>query len=71
MGLGPEARNAATKALLAIAAESCATCFTVEAHASRAFLEITNVITFTYEDMEVQYPDHKRPFYLFAIVKYF
>uniref|UniRef100_A0A2N9G179 Reverse transcriptase domain-containing protein n=1 Tax=Fagus sylvatica TaxID=28930 RepID=A0A2N9G179_FAGSY len=45
------------------------TCFTAEAHASRAFLETTNAITFTDEDMEVQYPDHRRPLYLSAVVK--
>ena len=54
LGFGPEARNAATEALITIAAESGATCFTAEAHASRAFLETTNAITFTDEDMEVQ-----------------
>jgi hypothetical protein len=69
LGFGPEARNAATEALITIAAESGATCFTAEAHASRAFLETTNAITFTNEDMEVQYPDHRRPLYLFAVVK--
>ena len=53
LGFGPEARNAVTKALITIAVESGATCFTVEAHASRAFLETTNAITFTDEDMEV------------------
>uniref|UniRef100_A0A2N9G962 Uncharacterized protein n=1 Tax=Fagus sylvatica TaxID=28930 RepID=A0A2N9G962_FAGSY len=57
------------KRLLRIAAESGATCFTAEAHASRAFLETTNAITFTDEDMEVQYPDHRRPLYLSAVVK--
>jgi hypothetical protein len=66
---GPEARNAATEALITIAAKSGATCFTVEAHASCAFLETTNSITFTDEDMEVQYPDHRRPLYLSAVVK--
>uniref|UniRef100_A0A2N9IFC4 Integrase catalytic domain-containing protein n=1 Tax=Fagus sylvatica TaxID=28930 RepID=A0A2N9IFC4_FAGSY len=60
LGLGPEARNAATEAIIAIAADSGATCFTAEAHASRAFLETTNAVTFTDEDMEVQYPDHRR-----------
>uniref|UniRef100_A0A2N9H8N1 Uncharacterized protein n=1 Tax=Fagus sylvatica TaxID=28930 RepID=A0A2N9H8N1_FAGSY len=40
-----------------------------EAHASRAFLETTNAITFTDEDMEVQYPDHRRPLYLSAVIK--
>ena len=66
---GPEARDAATEALIIIAAKSGATCFTAEAHASRAFLETTNAITFTDEDMEVQYPDHRRPFYLSVVVK--
>uniref|UniRef100_A0A2N9I7D6 Integrase catalytic domain-containing protein n=1 Tax=Fagus sylvatica TaxID=28930 RepID=A0A2N9I7D6_FAGSY len=66
LGLGPEARNAATEAIIAIAADSGATCFTAEAHASRAFLETTNAVTFTDEDMEVQYPDHRRPLYVSA-----
>uniref|UniRef100_A0A2N9FRR4 Integrase catalytic domain-containing protein n=1 Tax=Fagus sylvatica TaxID=28930 RepID=A0A2N9FRR4_FAGSY len=61
-----EARNAATEAIIAIAADSGATCFTAEAHASRAFLETTNAVTFTDEDMEVQYPDHRRPLYVSA-----
>jgi hypothetical protein len=69
LGFGPEGRNAVTEALITIAAESGATCFTAEAHASRAFLETTNAITFTDEDMEVQYPDHRRPLYLSAVVK--
>uniref|UniRef100_A0A2N9G5K4 Retrotransposon gag domain-containing protein n=1 Tax=Fagus sylvatica TaxID=28930 RepID=A0A2N9G5K4_FAGSY len=54
LGFGPEARNAATEALITIVVESGATCFMVEAHASRAFLETTNAITFTDEDMEVR-----------------
>uniref|UniRef100_A0A2N9FVD9 Integrase catalytic domain-containing protein n=1 Tax=Fagus sylvatica TaxID=28930 RepID=A0A2N9FVD9_FAGSY len=69
LGLGPEARNAATEAIIAIAADSGATCFTAEAHASRAFLETTNAVTFTDEDMEVQYPDHRRPLYVSAVIK--
>jgi hypothetical protein len=69
LGFEPKARNATTEALITIVAESGATCFTAEAHASRAFLETTNAITFTDEDMEVQYPDHRRPFYLSAVVK--
>uniref|UniRef100_A0A2N9GXZ1 Peptidase A2 domain-containing protein n=1 Tax=Fagus sylvatica TaxID=28930 RepID=A0A2N9GXZ1_FAGSY len=68
LGLNPEARKAATKAIVAIAADSGAHCFTAEAHASRAFLETTNAITFTDEDMEVQYPDHRRPLYLSATI---
>uniref|UniRef100_A0A2N9GF52 RNA-directed DNA polymerase n=1 Tax=Fagus sylvatica TaxID=28930 RepID=A0A2N9GF52_FAGSY len=67
-GLNPEARTAATEAIMAIAADSGAHCFTAETHASRAFLETTNAITFTDEDMEVQYPDHRRPLYLSATI---
>ena len=69
LGFGPEARNAATEALITIVAESGATCFTAEVHANRAFLETTNAITFIDEDMKVQYPNHKRPLYLSTVVK--
>jgi hypothetical protein len=68
LGLNPEARTAATEAIMAIAAESGAHYFTAETHANRAFLETTNTITFTDEDMEVQYPDHRRPLYLSATI---
>uniref|UniRef100_A0A2N9EV74 Integrase catalytic domain-containing protein n=1 Tax=Fagus sylvatica TaxID=28930 RepID=A0A2N9EV74_FAGSY len=68
LGLGAEARKMATAALVSIAAESGAQCFTVEAHASRAYLETTNAISFTNEDIEVQYSDHKRPLYLTASI---
>jgi hypothetical protein len=68
LGLNPEARTAATKAIMAIAADSEAHCFTAKTHANRAFLETTNAITFTDEDMEVQYPDHRRPLYLSATI---
>uniref|UniRef100_A0A2N9I1Y1 Reverse transcriptase domain-containing protein n=1 Tax=Fagus sylvatica TaxID=28930 RepID=A0A2N9I1Y1_FAGSY len=68
LGLNPEARTAATEAIVAIAADFGAHCFTAETHASRAFLETTNAITFTDEDMEVQYPDHRRPLYLSATI---
>ena len=43
-------------------------CFTAESHANQAFLEITNKITFTDEDMEVEYPDHRKPLYLIATI---
>jgi hypothetical protein len=66
--LNPEARTTAIKAIMAIAADSGAHCFTAETHANRAFLETTNAITFTDEDMEVQYPDHRRPLYLSATI---
>ena len=56
LGLGAEARKMATGVLVSA--------FTAEAHASWAYLETTNAISFTDEDMEAQYPDHKRPLYL-------
>ena len=31
-------------------------------------METTNAITFTDEDMEVEHPDHRRPFYLMATI---
>ena len=53
---------------MTIAADFGAHCFTEKTHASRAFLETTNAITFTDEDMEVQYLDHRRPLYLSATI---
>ena len=58
----------ATEVLVSIKVEYGAQCFTPEAHASRAYLEATNAISFTNEDMEVKYPDHKRPLYLTASI---
>lgn len=43
---------------MSVAADSGVECFTAESHASRTFLETTNTITFTDEDMDVNYPDH-------------
>jgi hypothetical protein len=68
LGLNPEACTAATEPIMAIAADYGAHCFIAETHASRAFLETTNTIIFTNEDMEVQYPDHRRPLYLSATI---
>ena len=67
MGFRPEARRVATESLISIAIDSGIECFTAESHASRAYLETTNAITFTDEDMEVEHPDHRKPIYLMAI----
>ena len=64
--LKKESRRSATEALVSIAANSGTHCLTAEAHANSAFLETTNVITFTDEDMEVQQPDHSKPLYIAA-----
>ena len=53
---------------MSIAVDSGMECFTTESHASRAFLETTNAITFTNEDMEVEHSDHRRPLYLMATI---
>ena len=62
LGFGPEARKVATESLMSIAADSRMECFTAESHASQAFLETTNAITFIDKDMEVEHPDHCSPF---------
>ena len=67
MGFRPEARRVATESFISIAIDSGIECFTAESHASRAYLETTNAITFTDEDMEVEHPDHRKPIYLMAI----
>ena len=54
---------------MSITVDSGMECFTAESHASRVFLETTNAITFTDEDMEVEHPDHLRPLYLMAFVQ--
>ena len=68
LGFGLEARRVATKSLMSILVDSGMECFTAESHASRAFLETTNAITFTDEDMEVEHPDHRRPLFLMATI---
>ena len=68
LGFGPEVRRVATESLMSIAADSGMECFTAESHASRAFLETTNAITFTGEDIEVEHLDHRRPLYLMATI---
>ena len=68
LGLNPKAHTTTTEAIMAIAADSRAHYFTAETHASRAFLETTNAITYTDEDMEVQYLDHRHPLYLSATI---
>ena len=64
LGFGPDVRRVATESLMSIVADSGMECFTAESHTSQAFLETTNAITFTDEDMEVEHPDHRRPIYL-------
>nr|POF00014.1 hypothetical protein CFP56_55809 [Quercus suber] len=64
LGLKEELRRTASEALVSIVASFGTHCLTAEAHASQAFLETTNAITFTNEDMEVKHPDHSRLLYI-------
>ena len=68
IGFGPEARRVAIETLMSIEADSGMECFMAESHASRAFSETTNAITFTDEDMEVEHPNHHRLLYLMATI---
>ena len=68
LGFRPKARRVATESFMSIAVDLGMECFTAESHASRAFLETTNAITFTDEDIEVEHPDHHRPLYLMATI---
>ncbi|CAL8079297.1 unnamed protein product [Prunus armeniaca] len=62
LGFGPQAREAAAVSLMNISEESNSQCFTTQPQ--RSFLGNDNAIVFTDEDMEVPYPDHRRPLYL-------
>lgn len=66
LGFNGEARKVETEALVSIASNSGTYCCTAEAHANKVFLENTNTITFTDEDMEVQHPDYNKPLYVVA-----
>ena len=55
LGFGIQARIVATKALMKISVEYGPQCYANEVAATRAFLESTNSITFTYEDTKVPY----------------
>ena len=53
-----------TKALVSIALGAGVECFATEAKVDEAFLYDTNEITFSDEDMEERYSNHRRPLYL-------
>jgi len=54
--------------LVSIASRARAEWLATEARADRAFLQDINEITFSDEDMEVGYSDHRRPLYLAAFI---
>ena len=53
---------------MSIAADLGVECFIAKSHASQAYLETTNAIIFTDEDIEVEHLDHRRPLYLMATI---
>ena len=56
------------EALVSIATGARVECLAVEIRADKAFLQDTNEITFSDEDMEIEYSDHRRPLYLVASI---
>lgn len=54
--------------LVSIASRVGVGCLIVETRSNGAFLEDTNEITFSDENMEVRYLDHRRPLYLVALI---
>ena len=57
-------RRIATEALVSIATGAGVECLSAKARADKAFLQDTNDIIFSDENMEVGYLDHRRPLYL-------
>lgn len=58
----------AMEAFVGIASKAKAKCLIAKTWPHKAFLEDTNEIFFNEEDMEKRHPDHRRPFYLAAII---
>ena len=68
LGLTAKERKIATEALVSIASGARVECLAVEILDDRAFLQESTEITFSDEDIEVGYPNHKRPLYLAASI---
>ena len=68
LGSRLKVRRIAIESLMNMAADARIENFATETHASRAFLETTNIITFMVEDMEVEYLDHRRLLYLTSMI---
>ena len=61
-------RRIATKALVRIASGTGVECLAVETRADKTFLQDTNEITFSDEDMKEGNSDHRRPLYSVASI---
>ena len=58
----------AIEALVSIALEAGVECLAAKIRVGKAFLQDTNEVTFSDEDMKVGYSNHRRPFYLAASI---
>ena len=58
----------ATEVLVSIASEVGIECLSMEITEDRVLLQESSEITFSNEDMEVGYLDHRRPLYLAASI---
>ena len=61
-------RKIATEVLVSIASEVGIECLSTEIAEDRVLLQESSEITFSNEDMEVGYLDHRRPLYLAASI---
>ena len=68
MGLTTKERKIVMEALVSIASSVGVECLSAEILEDRALLQESTEITFSDEDMEVGYPDHRRPLYLAASI---
>nr|XP_023906284.1 uncharacterized protein LOC112018007 [Quercus suber] len=68
LGLTVKERKVATEAIVSIAFEAGVECLSAEVQDNRALLQELTEITFSDEDMEVRYSDHRRPLYLAASI---
>ena len=68
LGLTTKERKIATEALVSIASGVGVECLSAEMPEDRAVLQESTEITFSNEDIEVGYPDHRRPLYLAASI---
>ena len=68
LGLMVKERKIAIEALVSIASRAGIECLSAEVTDDRALLQESSEITFSNEEMEVGYPDHRRPLYLVASI---
>ena len=68
LGLTAKERKIAMKALVSFTSGARVECLAAEIPDDRALLQESTKITFSDEDMEIGYPNHKRPLYLAASI---